>query len=86
VYDNYESDYELDMQDFQDYTTESYPLFNKNIVMKSTVLGLQNSLSSRLKKGIFPQALFMMIMNLILQKSMKERKRRRGILVPILSL
>jgi hypothetical protein len=29
VYDSYESDYELDMQDFQEHTTESYPLFNK---------------------------------------------------------
>jgi hypothetical protein len=29
VYDNYESDSELDMKDFQEHTTESYPLFNK---------------------------------------------------------
>jgi hypothetical protein len=29
VYDSYESDYELDMQDFQEHTSESYPLFTK---------------------------------------------------------
>jgi hypothetical protein len=29
VYDNYESDSELDMQDIQEHTTEPYPLFLK---------------------------------------------------------
>jgi alpha-galactosidase/6-phospho-beta-glucosidase family protein len=29
VYDSYESDSELDMQDFQEHTTEPYPLFIK---------------------------------------------------------
>jgi hypothetical protein len=29
VYDSYESDSELDMQDFQEHTTEPYPLFLK---------------------------------------------------------
>jgi hypothetical protein len=29
VYDSYESNSEMDMQDFQEHTSESYPLFTK---------------------------------------------------------
>jgi hypothetical protein len=29
MYDNYESDFVMDMQDFQEHTTNSYPLFTK---------------------------------------------------------
>jgi hypothetical protein len=52
-------------------------------VRKSTILGLQKSLSSRLKKRVFPWALFMMIMDLILGKAMKKRKSQRGSLSPV---
>jgi hypothetical protein len=29
VYDSYESDFDVDMKDFQDHTIEPFPLFNK---------------------------------------------------------
>jgi hypothetical protein len=43
---------------------------------KSTILGLQKTLSNRLKRRSFPQVLFMMIMNLTLGRAKKRRTRR----------
>jgi hypothetical protein len=89
VYDNYESDSELDMQDIQEHTTEPYPLFLKEDYHEEIIiLGLQKTLRSMMKRRDFPRVLFMMIMNLTLGRAKKKNQRssRRGSLSPVQSL
>jgi hypothetical protein len=80
VYDSYESNSELDMQDFQEHTVQSLILYLlKEIIMrKSAILGLQKTLSNTRKRRFFPRVLFMMIMNLTLGEPRRRRGRTRG--------
>jgi hypothetical protein len=91
VYDSYESDSELDMQDFQEQIAEPCPLFiNENYYEEINYPGPAEITEQQFEEKRFPTGLFMMNMNLTLGRAKKKKRKnqrsnRRGILSSVQS-
>jgi hypothetical protein len=79
VYDSYESDSELEMQDFQEHTTESYPLFTKGKYCEEINHPWPAGITEQqIEEKSSSMVLFMMIMTLTLGRAKKEEEEKEG--------